>query len=1164
MADLNATHDLASSESLDEAKLSGALEMRYQKDVIYTYVGDILVAVNPYKTLPLYTDAVARSYMNLAGKALQPPHLYAIADAAYNQMARNRQPQVSVISGESGAGKTESTKHFIRQIMMVSSKAAGADDGAERTVHPIERQILAINPVLEAFGNAQTVMNDNSSRFGKFIELKFNSFGSVFGASLSHYLLEKARVVKQGPGERNYHIFELLLEGAKDRLGGLHLAGHDEFKYLANRDEDKARLKQEWDEVQAAFPGIGFEAEDTQNIERVLAAVLLFGQLEFKEGGNGEDAAVVNQSVLDGIAQLLGVSPQAASEGFMTTKITVGSETIYKPLNVQKTHDSRDAVAKAVYDRLFIWLVTKIDIMLCPDEARSEETSTIGILDIFGFEDFKSNGFDQMCINLANEQLHQFFNTHIFASEIEEYAAEGVDGAQVLFSDNKLVLDLYYGKPGLFSVLDEETNFPSATDKTLMEKFTAQLKEAEAFEMNKGGYAFKILHYAGPITYQGEGLLDKNKDPLPNRMADSMREAENLLARLLFRPNFVEITRGNVDGPAENIKRKKSKRGKASKKINTVSAGFKQSLVQLMVRMNRCKPHFVRCIKPNLDKKPGVFVSEQVMKQLKYTGMLQTIEIRKDGYPNRPNFREFIETYKGAVFDFTAKMDWHAANCRKILEKAEAKQKEIAQAQGMKGKTSELSKWIVARTKVFLKYWHSDILDNMMRPMDQAAITIQKWVRRFTAQAKFYEIVYHYREQMAASANFFKDIQGTGRQLHAGLQALVDEEKRRGPEGLGIIKKMTSKEEAKAKKALAKEVKQAVSTDAKANEKNAKKMQAALNKKQAAAVKWWTKFEQRHNNHMDEKGELYPWFHGLISRRDAENYIFDEEPGTFLVRVSEKANGYALSFKFGDRPRHYKIEVALGGGYTVMGSKERFADLKELIDFYHTHDLSDDHDRISDPLLLDHDLNLGIGSSNTKGVRKKPRQSYESFTPRGMAGGSSSSDPLTKSEYIRSADGKKPAWLRGKMDRGECEAELRDQGMVDGRFLVRLKQEKNDAVVYALSYTADEEFYHHLLTRKKNQQWTLNDRPLRVDFIEDCIEKFQDREYPGLACRLQASYGGGGLSRMGKRASMHMRGRPSQYAIQAAKGGKAAKKKKGKKPKRSSQAPLPGRFKLDS
>ncbi|EDQ90868.1 uncharacterized protein MONBRDRAFT_20283, partial [Monosiga brevicollis MX1] len=732
MSGFEQTHDLASSESLDETRLSNALEARYGADMIYTYVGDILVAVNPYRMLPLYTPAVQRKYMNMLQRSAQPPHLYAIADAAYNQMSRNATPQVAVISGESGAGKTESTKHFIRQIMEVSSRGR----------HPIEAKIMACNPVLEAFGNAQTVMNDNSSRFGKFVELKFNNLGQVFGASMSHYLLEKARVVSQGTGERNFHIFELLLEGTSNNLGRYHLDGYDNFRYLASRDEDKARLAQEWKEVQDAFPGIGFTTDDLECVNKIIAAILLLGQLEFKEGGNGEDAEIVDPKPLNHAAELLGVSAEKLRVGFMTNKLVLGSETIYKPLNVQKSSESRDAVSKAVYDRMFEWLVTKIDMMLCPAEARLEDTYTIGILDIFGFEDFKNNGFDQICINLANESLHKFFNTHIFASELEEYAAEGIDGASVLFTDNGEILNLFFDRPdGLFAVLDEETNFPSATDKTLMTKLEQQMERHTPFEMNKGGYAFAIQHYAGPITYQGTGLLDKNKDPLPNRMSESMTDASNPLAQLLFKPDFVKRTRGDAAGG--DIDGAKSKKGKGKGKqgpkkgINTVSTGFRISLEKLMERMNRCKPHFVRCIKPNLAKAPGRFESAMVMKQLKYTGMLQTIEIRKDGYPNRPSFKQFIDTYRGAVFDFTKPMDYTSANCTRILQKAEEKQREVAAANKLTGKTAHLDKWIVAKTKVFLKYWHQDILDNFYRPMDAAAVRIQAWTRRYLAQLRF-------------------------------------------------------------------------------------------------------------------------------------------------------------------------------------------------------------------------------------------------------------------------------------------------------------------------------------------------------------------------------------------------------------------------------------------
>jgi myosin heavy subunit len=516
--------------------------------------------------------------------------------------------------------------------------------------------------------------------------------------------------------------------------------------------------------------------------------------------------------------------------------------------------------------------------MLCPAEARENEVTTIGILDIFGFEDFQKNGFDQLCINLANEQLHTFFNTHIFASEIQAYNEEGVDGAAVLFADNKNVVDLFYRKPaGLLAIIDEESFFPSATDKTLMEKFAKQLEDLEAFEMNKGGYAFVIKHFAGPINYQGDGLLEKNKDPLPNRMADCMAEATNALARLLFRDNYlaeVRNTAADTNRPIEGKSMRKGGKGKrgggarnakskADKK--SVSAQFSESLAALMIRMNRCLPHFVRCIKPNPDKMPKKYAADMVRKQLKYTGMLQTIEMRREGYPDRKPFRELLETYQGIAYPFSKRIEYTRRQAQDFMEKAQAKQEEIVKAKKLSGKTVHLNNWIVAKTKVFLKYWHMDVLDTLMRPFDASVVVIQTWVRRFVARSKFLRIRQIYRDQLATAANFIQDIKTNGATLFSAQQTLIEEEKRRGPEGLGIIKKLAKKEEAKLKKAMTKEATAAAA----GKPANVKKLAKAMENMNKAAIKWWHKYEARRNEHVGPDGNFFPWFHGLISRKDA-------------------------------------------------------------------------------------------------------------------------------------------------------------------------------------------------------------------------------------------------------------------------------------------------------
>eukprot|EP01147_Barroeca_monosierra_P010244 gene10244-2400_t len=1145
--DFRSTDDLVSGkDALDEDKLCNRLHDRYNSNIIYTYVGDILIAVNPYEALPLYTSDLAAKYCSISSKADLPPHLYAIAVGAYNAMMRNYQPQVTVISGESGAGKTESTKHFMRQIMTASSFRNGGSDDGPREFHPVELKIIQTNPILEAFGNAQTVMNDNSSRFGKFIELKFNSLGLVMGASLSHYLLEKARVVQQGTGERNYHIFELLLAGAN--CASVRLTGIDNFKYVKNRRTDIDQLKVEYEEVIDALKKVGFSDTEIVEIQQTLAAILLIGNFEFQDTSS-DTAQIVNTADLENAAANLGVDSEKLRVGFMTKRLDVVGQSIIQELNVKDVQYSRDAVSKALYDRLFSWLVTRLDLMLCPTSIRSERTLTIGMLDIFGFEDFKTNGFDQMCINMANERLHFFFNQHIFASEIAEYKAEGIEGAEnVFFEDNGAILDLFFGKLSMTAVLDEETNFPGATDDTFLQKIKSQLKDQPALEVKPGGISFLIKHYAGPIEYQIAGMIEKNKDPLPNQMAPNMAESTNAVAHLLFQPNYIELTRAAAnDEPDEegsDLKRKKSKkkskREKKKKGPPTVGYQFRTSLSQLMVEMNRCIPHFVRCIKPNLNKAPKNFVGELVKKQLKYTGMLQTIQMRREGFPVRLDWHELLQRYQGIIFPFSSNFGDSKHHAIQLMKGAQEKQEEIRKKLKQTARVTTLDGWKPANSKMFLKYWHPDVLDTLLRPFDTAIVKIQAAARRFIAQCRYLPIRQRYRDQMALVANFLMDVRSNSSSLFGNLETLIAEEKQRGPKSLGLLAQVSAKEEAKAVKKMKKEADKIVKEAAK--KVDPKKAQARaqkdLSKKQKVAAAWWTKYEAKRRAHLDDNGEIFAWFHGLISRKEAETFLYDEEEGTFLVRVSERANGYALSVKYGDRVNHYKITHSSNGGYFVMGSNDDFGDLEDLgtasidntvsvtsyshvnftVKFYYENDVSEFGDRLKEPLYMEHDLGLDIGMSNVKGV-EAGKVSYSSVLAHlhilplmGFVHACARKDddddeanqePLERSDYLETPT-VTPFWLRDSMSREEAEKELIERGQVDGRFLVRERSRTKTSITFAISYSHQRKFYHHLLIKKKGKKFTLNKRPLKYNYLEECVRKFQELQYPGFAARLEA------------------------------------------------------------
>ena len=676
-----------------------------------------MIAVNPFCELGLYTNEVSAQYCNVHNKSELPPHLFAIGDAAYGAMRRTGKSQVCVISGESGAGKTESAKQFIRQIMDVSARGIMGGGSMEEAVeekvhvrarHPVEGKIMQQNPILEAFGNAQTVMNDNSSRFGKFIDLKFNEQGLVVGAQMSHYLLEKARIVMQGPGERNYHIFSMLFAGFDQTLLDMYgLTSYENYNYLPDGPGDVPRLKEEYHEMVQAFADCGFSESERDNMFSMLAGVLHLGNLDFQEGDQGDAGEVANPDTLDTISRVLMIDQDELGKALMTAVLNMRGEIIIKKNNVDKCRNARNATAKAMYDRIFQWLVFKVNITLAPDSTAGSDLmmDTIGILDIFGFENFKVNGFDQMCINLANEQLHYFFNQHIFAAEMGSYASEGLEmSGDVLFHDNKQVLDLFFAKPmGVLALLDEECNFPKASASSLLNKLDKNLAERELYQHVKGGYAFGVVHFAGEIKYHADGFLEKNVDPLPDNMKPAMRSSRNDLIRMLFTDGWAVLPDrsasgaggGGIDrsksrmGGLFKSKRqsKRSMRGKSTrggksvrkdktlskqkskmalqlgaelggggkkdkKEVTTVSAQFKVSLASLMMKMGMCDPHFVRCIKPNPQKKPHLWDQELVLRQLTYTGMLQTVKMRREGFPFRIPFAEFFQSYYGLVYPF--------------------------------------------------------------------------------------------------------------------------------------------------------------------------------------------------------------------------------------------------------------------------------------------------------------------------------------------------------------------------------------------------------------------------------------------------------------------------------------------------------------------------------
>ncbi|XP_071857955.1 unconventional myosin-IXa isoform X3 [Bombus fervidus] len=708
--------DLCQLPDLNEQTLLDNLRARFLAGNIYTYVGSILIALNPFKFYPIYNPKYVKLYQNRRLGPDIPPHIFAIADAAYHCMLKEKRNQCIVISGESGSGKTESTNFLLHHLTALSQKGSHGSG--------VEQTILSAGPVLEAFGNAKTAHNNNSSRFGKFIQVNYKENGMVHGAVVQKYLLEKSRIVSQGRNERNYHVFYYLLAGASEQEKQLlHLESCDRYNYLnksgcyglENVDE-----RHEFSRLKQSMEMVGFTPEKQRRLFAVLSAVLLLGNVEFQPRKSyhhhDEAVGVKNPEVVALISELLRVKQETLLAALTAKRARASGETLVINYRLPEAIAARDAMAKCLYGALFDWIVLQVNHALLSkkDTLRDHQGNSIGVLDIFGFEDFKMcNSFEQLCINYANEQLQHYFNQHVFQYEQREYRKQGIRWTDIGYSDNSGCLNLIEGKPnGLLCLLDDQCNFPGATNETLLQKFNTVHKDNPFYEApQRREAAFVVRHYAGSVKYQAANMREKNLDlmrpdgvvgVLKNSSLAFVRELVGAdpvavfrwaILRAFFRAHFAfqEAGRahrhGRADGtktsiqnryrtPNENLIRKnKSFRprergkkglknlqtvktlagrtqsygsgpGKARKQPMTVSAQFQQSLHSLMDTLNQANPFFIRCIKSNANKVPNEFDEETVQRQLRYTGMLETVRIRQAGFNVRLTYEEFIQLYR--------------------------------------------------------------------------------------------------------------------------------------------------------------------------------------------------------------------------------------------------------------------------------------------------------------------------------------------------------------------------------------------------------------------------------------------------------------------------------------------------------------------------------------
>ncbi|CAJ1060301.1 unconventional myosin-Vb [Xyrichtys novacula] len=709
---LEGENDLTALSFLHEPAVLHNLRVRFlDYSSIYTYCGIVLVAINPYDQLPIYGEEVIDAYSGQDMGDMEP-HIFSVAEEAYRTMTREEKNQSIIISGESGSGKTVSAKFTMRYFAVVGGAAQQTS---------VEERVLASNPIMESIGNAKTTRNDNSSRFGKYIEIGFGRKGDIIAANMRTYLLEKSRVVFQASAERNYHIFYQLCAARElPEMRSLKLDAPEHFRYTSQGGEMQIPGTDDLSDLERtrhAFTILGVQPDQQMELFRILSAVLHLGNVNIQASGRSAERSYIDADdrSLAVFSKLLGVEGPQMAHWLCHRRLAVGGEMLVKPMSGQQALEARDALSKHIYGQLFTWTVQRLNSALRTQGARTK--SFIGVLDIYGFETFDRNSFEQFCINYANEKLQQQFNRHVFHLEQEEYVREELAWSRIEFSDNQLCINLIEGQLGLFDLLDEECRMPKGSDESWVRKLYDQHLSSRPHphfrKPRMSNSAFIVLHFADTVQYEGDGFLDKNRDTVFEELINILKASQSELVAELVQQQ------GNLS-PVANGSVRSGKRTTREHKL-TVGFQFRQSLQMLMDTLNSTTPHYVRCIKPNDLKEPFMFDPRRTVQQLRACGVLETIRISAAGYPSRWTYEEFFSRYR-LLLRGSQSQEQAQALCRQALPEL----------------IPDQDQYCFGKTKVFFRAGQVALLERLRSErLRVAAVIIQSRVRGWLAKIRY-------------------------------------------------------------------------------------------------------------------------------------------------------------------------------------------------------------------------------------------------------------------------------------------------------------------------------------------------------------------------------------------------------------------------------------------